>query len=185
MAMLPELLPFEAIEVRCLDCRRKPAGIGPRLFASSVDEVVEAAMRHREAWDVFVGIGTRACPESLDLLRCPHNEKGADHVSRLNTVWGDFDAQTPEACSEIEAMLLQLPLVPTVLVGSGKGLHAYWALDEPTTEHGRVERVNRSFRVRFGADNAVDAARILRVAGTFNHKYGEPLPVRLLRAPHV
>ena len=71
------------------------------------------------------------------------------------------------------------------MVSSGAGIHAYWRLNEPTQAMSRVEQVNRSFRVRFGADNAVDAGRILRVAGTFNHKYSEPLPVTLLRCPDV
>ncbi|HLF75989.1 MAG TPA: hypothetical protein VJB57_00725 [Dehalococcoidia bacterium] len=185
MATLPELLPFEAIEVRCLDIRSKPAGIGPRFFLTSVEEVVEVAMEHRERWDVFYGVGTRACPGALSMSHCQHTEKGADHVSRLNVVWGDFDAKTEEEFDSVSGILNALALPPTVVVGSGTGLHGYWCLAEPTTELARVERVNRSLRLRLGADNAVDAARILRIAGTFNHKYGEPLPVRLLVAPDV
>ena len=82
-------------------------------------------------------------------------------------------------------MLTSLILPPSVLVGSGKGVHAYWRLIEPTSELFRVEQVNRGLRRRFGADNAVDAARILRVASTYNFKYGQPVPVRLLLAPDV
>jgi hypothetical protein len=78
-----------------------------------------------------------------------------------------------------------LALPPDVLVGSGAGVHSYWVLREPTSEAHRVEAVNKSLRLHFGADNAVDAARILRVAGTYNHKYGEPLPVTLMRCPDV
>jgi hypothetical protein len=184
-AVLPNpLLPFEAIEIRCLNTRVRPTVTGPRLFLGGIEEAVEAALRYRFDWDVFFGVGTRACPAALSMGECPHEQKGADHVSRLQAIWGDFDAKAGgRSEDQLRAMLQELPLPPEVLVGSGKGLHAYWPLLEPTKEAKRVEAVNRSLRIGFGADNAVDAARILRVAGTFNHKYGEPLPVRLLRCP--
>ena len=178
-------MPFEAIEIRCLNTRAQPAAVGPRLFAASTEEAVEAAIRFRNDWDVFFGVGTRACPSALIMSECPHPQKGADHVSRLQAVWGDFDVKEAAASSTDELMdrLIRLASPPLVVVGSGMGLHCYWPLVEPTKETARVETVNKSLRVRFGADNAVDAARILRVAGTLNHKYGEPLPVRLLRCP--
>ena len=63
---------------------------------------------------------------------------------------------------------------------SGAGLHAYWPLGAATHELDRVEAINRGIRDRLRGDNAIDAARILRVAGTFNHKHGRPLPVELM-----
>ena len=141
-------------------------------------------MRYKERWDVFFGVATRACPWGRSMKDCPHTDRGADHVSRLQVVWGDFDAKARSFEEQLE-LLTSLPSPPDVLVSSGKGLHAYWRLDEPTSETIRIETVNRALRARFGADNAVDAARILRVAGTFNHKYSDPLPVTLLRACDV
>ena len=184
-AVLPApLLPFESIEIRCLDTRTRPAKPGPRLFVDSIEAAVEAAMRHRDDWDVFFGVGTRTCPSAISMTECRHAGKGADHVSRLEAMWGDFDVKegAAESMESIVTRLSSLSLPPLVLVGSGRGLHAYWPLLEPTQETGRIEALNRGLRLRFGADNAVDAARILRVAGTLNHKYGEPLPVQLLRA---
>jgi hypothetical protein len=116
---------------------------------------------------------------------CRHEEKGGDHVSRLKAIWGDFDAGSAEELQDQLEYLAGLSLPPNVLVASGTGLHAYWTLLEPTTDLPRVKYVNRGLRLRFGADNAIDPARILRLAGTLNHKYGEPLPVRLLVAPDV
>jgi hypothetical protein len=185
-AVLPTLLPCEAYEVRCLDASVKPAATGPRLFLTSLDDVVEAAMRHRQGWDVFVGLATHSCPSAVAMADCPHDEKHSDHLSRLQTAWGDFDLHDDrETLDGLLTELLAVAVPPTVVVGSGRGVHAYWPLVEPTTEVARVERVNRLIRLRLGADNAIDAARILRVAGTFNHKYGTPLPVRLLEAPGV
>jgi hypothetical protein len=187
-AILPRvILPFEAIEVRCLDARTKPARTGPRLFLPTVEAAVEAAMRYRREWDVFVGVGLRACPTAVEMARCPCDERGANHVSRLQVVWGDFDIEDDgaESPDDLLTRLRGISLPPTVLVRSGRGIHAYWPLSEAATDLATVVAVNRSIRLRFGADTAVDAARILRVAGTFNHKYGAPLPVRLLEAPRV
>jgi hypothetical protein len=165
--------------------RKKPAVPGPRAFLPSIEDAVAFAMQHRDDWDAFFGVGPRFCPQGMTMDRCQHAEKGADHVSRLGSVWGDFDIKPGDTVEELYERLLALSFPPTVIVASGKGLHCYWPLQESTNHLTRVEAVNKSLRIRFGADNAVDAARILRIAGTFSHKYGDPMPVRLLRAPGV
>src|SRR5688500_15759294 len=76
----PTLTPRESYELRCLDTRSKPATPGPRHFFDSIEAVVEAAMTYRGDWDVFVGVGTRACPGSLTMALCPHDQRGFDHV---------------------------------------------------------------------------------------------------------
>src|SRR3990172_4167052 len=67
-----------------------------------------------------------------------------------------------------------------VIVASGMGAHAYWVLGEPTSDLARVEAINRGVRAKLAGDNAIDAARILRLAGTYNYKHGQRLPVRLV-----
>lgn len=178
----------EWYELRCLDCSRSPAGIGPRSFFRSVSDLVQAALKHRDRWDVFYGVGIRRCPVASNMNRCPHKGRGADHISRLPAAWADFDVRSEDEPDKPHASLDGLirtlvgsSLPPTILVGSGTGVHAYWPLDAPTVDLSRVERINHSIRDRFRGDNAIDAARILRVAGTFNRKHGNPLPVRLLR----
>jgi hypothetical protein len=180
------ILPFEAIEIRCLDTRTKPARKGPRSFLPTVEGAVDVAMRQRHDWDVFFGVGLRSCPTAVEMAACSCAERGADHVSRLQAVWGDFDIKNegPDALDKLVARLQAISLPPTVLVGSGRGVHAYWQLAEATKELARVVAVNRSIRLRFGADSAVDSGRILRVAGTLNHKTGDALPVRLLAVPN-
>ena len=41
----------EWYELRCLDCSKSPASIGPRSFFRSVGDLVEAALQHRSRWD--------------------------------------------------------------------------------------------------------------------------------------
>jgi hypothetical protein len=68
-----------------------------------------------------------------------------------------------------------------MVIGSGTGVHAYWRIpDGPSSDLVRVVGLNRAIRDRFKGDNAIDAARILRLAGTVNHKHGGALLVRLL-----
>lgn len=178
----------EWLELRCLDCSTEPSRPGPRAYFRSVTALVDAAVGYRGQWDVFFGVGLRRCPATVDMNRCPHVKRGADHVSRLTTAWGDFDVVStdepskayPSRGAAVEALMSVTPS-PRILVGSGAGVHAYWPLTAPTHELARVEAVNRGIRDRLRGDNAIDAARILRVAGTFNHKHGAPLPVELLR----
>ena len=146
-------------------------------------------MRLRYDWDVFFGVGVRRCPAVSDIRECPHGQGGADHVSRLPAAWGDFDVATPSdherSFPSIDEALHALRAAdppPIVMVASGAGVHAYWRLDAPTSELERIEVLNRAIRDQLKGDNAVDAARILRLAGTFNRKYGDPLPVHLLEA---
>jgi hypothetical protein len=141
-----------------------------------------------EGWDVFFRVGLCRCPDELDMAKCIHKERGADHVSRLPASWADLDVRSEDEPGKphasIGAVLAQLnesPQRPSMVIGSGTGVHAYWRIpDGPSSDLVRVVGLNRAIRDRFKGDNAIDAARILRLAGTVNHKHGGALPVRLL-----
>ena len=178
----------EWIELRCLDCSRESATRGPRSYHRSIGAFIDEALSLCERWDVFVGVGMRRCPATTDIRRCPHKERGADHVSRLPAAWCDLDVRSedePEKPHEsIEAavkLLEDQKPAPGLIIGSGVGLHAYWLLSPPCTDLERVAGLNRAIRDRLHGDNAIDPARILRVAGTLNRKHGQALPVTLLR----
>jgi len=76
--------------------------------------------------------------------------------------------------------------IPTI-VDSGGGLHAYWPLQQdipvniwkPLAED--LKRLCKQFDFRIDNSVTSDAARILRMPGTFNSKpkYGSPRPVRI------
>ena len=72
---------------------------------------------------------------------------------------------------------------PAIVIGSGTGgnCHAYWLLTAPLARD-ELERANRRLAHALGADPAsADAARILRVPGTFSHKHEPPTPVDAIR----
>lgn len=77
---------------------------------------------------------------------------------------------------------------PTYVVDSGGGLHAYWAFDRDLeiSEWLPLARAFKSFCLANGLmiDPAItaDAARILRVPGTFNHKRGDARRVHIMHS---
>src|SRR6185312_3426048 len=72
---------------------------------------------------------------------------------------------------------------PAIVIASGTGgnCHAYWPLRHPVAAD-ELERANRRLAYALGADPAsADAARILRIPGTFSHKHQPPTPVEATR----
>jgi hypothetical protein len=86
-----------------------------------------------------------------------------------------------ESVDAIVERLMAERMPPKIIVASGRGVHAYWTLPEPTTDLEKVRRINQGLRERLGGDNAVDPARILRLAGTLHRKQSPALPVTLVR----
>ena len=118
--------------------------------------------RAAPAANVFVGVGPRTRREGT---------RGA--VERLHVVWVDVDGDR-------EKLRAFRPL-PSIVVASGGGVHAYWALRDPVGPD-EAEAANRQLAVAVDADlRCVDAARILRLPGTLNHKTDPPRAVEILR----
>ena len=73
-------------------------------------------------------------------------------------------------------------------VNSGGGLHIYWISDKPMDPAAWVPYARGSRRaaargVKCDAGLTTDDVRLLRLPGTFNHKYDPPREVKLLPAP--
>jgi len=80
--------------------------------------------------------------------------------------------------------LKKFPFKPSIIILSGAGAHLYLLLNEPAEKSDieAVEDVNRRIAHALGGDqNATEAARVLRVPGTLNHKYSPPRQVKLHR----
>lgn len=125
----------------------------------------------------------------------PTSRGTAFDVRLVPALYVDLDVK-PDAFPSMAALIKfveELPLVPSALVGSGTGAHAYWALREFVELSGKVEEI-RAFdelargwleylRKRAGVkiDSMVDIARVLRLPGTFRVKEEEPRPVEMIR----
>lgn len=123
------------------------------------------------------------------------NKGGAKvNLLALTAAFADVDvgsaghkaASKYETKEEAQAAIEALPLRPSLLIDSGGGFQCYWLYREPVRlgegEIGKVEGVNRGLSLALGGDvAATDAARILRLPGTFNMKLaGQPRPVKVV-----
>ena len=112
----------------------------------------------------------------------------------LKAIWLDIDVKDqPNAYATFEQAVnalgkfckaAKLP-TPTATVKSGGGLHVYWISDQRlTSEEWRpyaqgLRNLAQQFGLRCDYGVTTDAARILRVPSTFNHKTNPPRPVEL------
>ena len=99
----------------------------------------------------------------------------------------------PAEVTEAVAALDALPCPPTICVSSGHGVHAYWVLREPMAITSPQDLESAKKLLRSFADAVVSAtgfsdcdahasepSRVLRLAGTRNHKGGQLLPVEVI-----
>jgi hypothetical protein len=103
-------------------------------------------------------------------------------VRRTNVLWTDLDFKDGHTRESRLEQLRKLSCPPALGVATGGGLQHYWLLDRPAESPERLERtelVMRRLAAALGGDPVHDRSRIMRVPETFNHKYGEPRPIRL------
>lgn len=126
-----------------------------------------------------------------------------ENVARLKALWLDIDfkGEYPDAKTALLALRAftqqaTLP-APSILVGSGNGLHAYWPLDTDVPMDrwqrladalkgaalatGFARQVKPPAKPSVDLSCTVDACRVLRPPGTFNYKDPQnPKEVKLL-----
>lgn len=120
--------------------------------------------------------------------------RNAEHALGMKTLWADIDikvgayASDDEVFKALARILQEEPRLPPIscFVHTGGGIHAYWILDrilspdEWQAYASGLRAVLEKHGLKFDGSVTIDRARILRVPGTFNWKYGAPRPVRLL-----
>ncbi|CVK18409.1 DUF927 domain-containing protein [Sporomusa sphaeroides] len=147
--------------------------------------------------DVYFGLGLRR--KKLDSGRGK-----VEDVRCITCLWADIDVKAdahketnlPQGIEEAVDFVNSFPLLPSVIINSGHGLHAYWLLNTPwdldEAENLRAKQLMSRFQGLlkdkgkengWKLDNTSDLARILRVPGTLNYKYPEqPIKVEILEA---
>jgi len=145
------------IEIRPLPGR-------PEFYETDDHAGFDSHCKQFEQSNLFFGIATR-----------DGRGGGKQNIVNIPAVWCDVDYKdTPR--ESLKKRYQRLPFKPSAGVKSGGGVHLYWFLNEPITpaEILEVENVNHRLADVLGGDhNSCDAARILRVPGTVNHKYGD------------
>jgi hypothetical protein len=99
-----------------------------------------------------------------------------DNVLQIPALWCDVDFKDIDS-QKFRKILKKFEFPPSIVVFSGGGYHLYWRLIEPLRKANipELEDINRRIALALNGDeNACDAARILRIPMTFNHKYQPP-----------
>lgn len=152
-----------------LEIRHKQTGGPMRRFFHPADRpggLVDRILMLGRRADVYVGAAPRT-----------REHGGRSAIDAVWAVWADLDA--PEAVERLAGFRPWPSLV--IRSGTGENVHAYWPVREPVTAD-EAEHANRRIAVHLGADvRSTDAARILRAAGTLNHKHDPPRPVECVR----
>lgn len=149
------------------------------------------------AADVFVGVATTARD------RGRRGRVKAHETAALAGMWLDVDINGgPDgkhgAAPTLDhaLALVERVVVPTIVVNSGYGLHAWWLLDEPwifanSYDRGLAAQAAHQWQALHDAiayyqgwtvDHTHDLARVLRLPGTCNTKGGLSAPVTVLDA---
>lgn len=160
-------------------------------LAAVVAQGAEAGM------DMYLGV----CTRKSDLTT--HQQGSREQLVHAPGLFVDIDfgtvghaAQAPLPPDEAAALLLlrAVPLVPTLVVNTGGGLHAYWLYKAPrsvyTLEEARGYEatltalqslvIAQARGLGWHVDELKSSTRVLRIPGTFNFKTGTARPVTLV-----
>lgn len=122
-------------------------------------DVLEGA--NTQGWGAYVAVGLRR----PGLTRWQRG--GLSDVVALPALFADIDDDS----EAVQKRLMTSGLKPSLIVHSGGGYHAYWLLDQPTTDLLLTERILEGLATYFGGDRLSPAAS-LRLPGTRNTKPG-------------
>lgn len=153
-------------------------------FYDDLDAVIHAAHNlDEEGFDAYFALGTFAEAGS----------RNAANVRQLRSFFLDLDCgptkdyeNQASALAALRDFCKKLNLPRPTIVNSGRGIHVYWRLTAPVSKDQWLpvaERLKALCKKHgFNADPVVtaDAARVLRVPGTHNHKSDPPLPVSVV-----
>jgi len=140
---------------------------GPASLLAQLPDLLETAERTKSA--LFFGV----------LPRIKNGGKTRD-ILPGRVLWVDLDFKDFEGGeAEARKRLGELPLEPSFLVRSGHGLHLYWLLQEQENAT-ELSRLSKGLARVLGGDHAFDAARLLRLPGSYNRKDPEnPIQVEV------
>src|SRR6266851_2291281 len=129
----------------------------------------------------------------------PFQRSRNDSAALMPALYFDIDLASgahaasalPATDADALAFLQTLPAKPSLILHTGGGLHGYWLFESPiylTTDPERAAMAHllkefaytlRLLGTAYGweLDALRDLARVLRPAGTINHKYGKPVAI--------
>lgn len=166
----------------------------------SVDEAVKTLawlLKGQPAPDLYVCMSLQnACKHKVSAKGHAYKqaERFQTNAVGLRSLFIDVDVKDgayPDTDAALDGLRdfidkVGLPM-PSAVVGSGSGgFHAHWALDHDLSRDdwqvlaNALAKAATTHGLHFDSQCTIDAARILRVPGTFNNKHEVPQPVTLM-----
>lgn len=160
----------EYIEVRFIPPKDQDRPI-KQSWHKDIDSAIEAALKPPPGYDSYVGV-------------CPRIQGGGStkDVTRVQAIWADIDSykEAGRTAEDVTEQLKKLASPPTMIVGSGGGLHVYWLLEEECQKKPAKRMMQRIAQTLNGDRATSDPARVLRWPGTANRKEETPRMVKLI-----
>ena len=156
------------------------------------------ALKSADTKDIYVCMSTQH--DALEKTSARGNKylapiRAQENVVALKSLFLDLDAKgedknsyasIPEAATALAKFLKDVGLPkPSVIVTSGGGLHVYFVLDRALTKDEwqplayALAEATKVHGLKCDTGCTIDAARVLRVPGTFNNKLASPRAVGL------
>lgn len=156
-------------------------------FVDSIDKVIELS-------DQLVHAGFNSY-FALSTFTNPKGGRKTDNSSHLKSFFIDLDcgigkayADKADGLTALKKFIKDTGMPKPIVVNSGNGIHAYWALSEPLPSFiwkPLAEKLKAlCAQEKLHADTSVtaDTARVLRIPETLNYKdINNPLPVTVIR----
>lgn len=126
-------------------------------------------------------------PAGPNVDRSVHHKTANADVAAVNCLYAEFDAKDWPSEADLVSHVATLQPLPSAIVRSGGGYHAYWLLSETfevNTPAARqhIDQVETAWVAFVKGDPTVhDLARVLRVPGSQNYKYSPPRDVSFVR----
>ena len=150
-------------------------------FYPTIDALIHAAHNlDDEGYDAYFALGTFDEAGSRE----------ATNVKQLRAFYLDLDcgptkeyASQSEALRSLQRFCKQAKLPRPTLINSGRGIHVYWRLTTPVSRETwqpiaeRLKALCRKHGLHADPVVTADAARVLRIPGTHNHKDEPPTEI--------
>ena len=164
----------EPVQLRSFGNSKNGGTPSRTIFTRDPDDVDAFVSRYNvDGRGTFFGVATRK------------NGGGIEHCKEIPAVWMECDKGLRPVNE-----LLECANPPSAIIESGGGIHAYWVLSEPYDVSGVVAGEHRSHpvilllgqlkRVFAGDPQVVDIARVMRLPGSHNSKYDNPISVEVI-----
>lgn len=169
----------------------------------SLDEAinyVDYSLKQSGTRDIYACMSTQATakPVTTKTGRTMYRAlRSAETAVHLKALFVDCDFKGGEHGYDDEKSALaalagflkttQLPK-PSAIVHTGGGVHVYWTMDRALTVEAwlplayALAEATKQHNFKCDTQVTVDAARVLRIPETINHKYDPPRPTKLLYA---